>query len=71
MAVGTANAVAHGGRRGAQRLVVKSDKFSNGSIILQNDLKMYKKFQIMSSTLNHFVIPWKKQSSICFPFCDK
>jgi hypothetical protein len=36
-AVGVATAVVHGGRRGARWLVAKSAKFSNNSIVLQND----------------------------------
>jgi phosphotransferase system IIA component len=43
MAVGCATAVAHDDRRGTRRLTVESDKFSNGRIILQNDLKNIKK----------------------------
>jgi hypothetical protein len=40
--------VHHGGRRGPRRLVAKSAKFSNGRIMLQNDLKIYKKsFSVM------------------------
>jgi hypothetical protein len=35
--VRVATAVAHGGRRGARRLVDKSANFSNDCIILQND----------------------------------
>jgi hypothetical protein len=49
MAVGCATAVAHDDRRGTRRLTVESDKFSNGRIILQNDLKNIKKNLILSS----------------------
>jgi hypothetical protein len=39
MTVTLLTAVTHGGHRGARRLVAKSEKNSNGSIILQNDLR--------------------------------
>jgi hypothetical protein len=32
--------MAHGGRRGPRRLVIKYDKFQNGCIILQKHIKI-------------------------------
>jgi hypothetical protein len=41
MTVGLQTAVAHGGRRGARRLVVKSANISNGRIILKMIKNIY------------------------------